>query len=156
MDTIDSNYLGVVRYLTDRLETTSIDWALTGSTSHALQGIPITPNDIDVQTSECGAFLIEDRFSENVREPVSYVESEDIKSYLGELEVDGISVEIIGDIQKRQNEGEWEPPVNVAAHRKFVHVHDLRVPVLTIEYEVKAYEQLGREERAALLREHRD
>ncbi|MFB6253201.1 MAG: nucleotidyltransferase domain-containing protein [Halobacteriaceae archaeon] len=152
---IPDTYRAIIYDLTTTLQDTSIDWAITGSTSQALQGVSLTPNDIDVQTSEKGAFLIEERFAENVSDPVTYVESENMKSYLGELELHGISVEIIGDIQKRLN-GEWESPVNVADHRKYVQMKDLQVPVLSLEYEAKAYEQLGRNERAALLREHID
>jgi hypothetical protein len=33
-----------------------LDWALTGSTSFALRGVPVEPDDVDVRTTERGAY----------------------------------------------------------------------------------------------------
>lgn len=154
MTGLDDQYLAVVRTLTETLHDASIDWALTGSTSFALQGVPLDPGDVDLQTTESGAYYLEEQFSGQVRESVTFVESEEMRSHLGELVVDGISVEVIGDLQKRDSDGSWEPPVDVTDHREFVEVQDLRVPVLSLDYEAQAYERLGRTERASLLREY--
>jgi len=40
------------------------------------------------------------------------------------------------------------------AQRRVVGIEDLAVPVLTLEYEAVAYAEIGRHERAELLREH--
>ena len=133
-----------------------VDWALTGSTSFALQGVPLEPDDLDVQTDATGVRVIEDSFSEYVTDPVEYVESERMRSYLGALELDGVEVELIGELQKREDEGGWEDPVDVTDHREFVEWRGDEVPVLSLEYEAAAYERLGRDERAALLRAHVD
>ena len=156
MTRLDDRYLDVVRTLSEELRGTSIEWALTGRTSFAIQGVPLDPNDVGVQTTERGVRHIEERFFERIRGPVAFVESPGIKSYLGELELNGISVEIIGDVRKRRDDGSWEPPVDIAAHREVAEVKGLCVPVLSLDYEARAYEQLGRSERASLLREHLD
>ena len=154
MRTLDDAYLGVVETLSTTLENYPVVWALTGSTSFALQGVPVTPNDVDVQTTEDGAYAIEDAFQDRRIEPVSFSESETIRSHFGAFDFDGVRVELMGAVQKRLPDGTWEPPVDVTDHRIFVHVKDTSVPVLSLEYEATAYERLGRTDRAALLWEY--
>ncbi|MFC4438183.1 MULTISPECIES: nucleotidyltransferase domain-containing protein [Natrialbaceae] len=154
MPSINRRFRGVVKTLATALD--DVPWALTGSTSFALQGVPLTPNDVDVQTTEDGAYEIERRFAAQVVEPVSFAESASIRSHFGALEQDGVRVEIMGDVRKRRDGGTWGSPIELAEHHEFVTVDGVRVPVLSLEYEADAYEKLGRTERAALLREHAD
>lgn len=145
-----------LEYLLDHLDGTAIEWALTGSTSFALQGVPMEPHDIDVQTTESGAYAIQEHCSAVVVDPVTFTESPSIRSHFGTLEIGGATVEIMGDLQKRLDDGTWEPPVHIAAHRTWVTFRDHDVPVLTLAYEAEAYDQLDRTERAAVLRQHVD
>lgn len=151
MTELDEEYLDALETLFTALKDRSVTWALTGSTSFALQGVPVTPSDIDVQTTKDGAYTIEDTFADHVVDPVSFSESETIRSHFGVLKLDGIRIEIMGAIQKCQADGAWEPPIDITDHRIFVDVEGLSVPVLSLQYEAKAYEQLGRSDRAALL-----
>ena len=60
----DIAYLKVLRKINAQLNNTSLNWAVTGSLGFALQGVPVEPNDIDIQTDEKGAYKIERHFSE--------------------------------------------------------------------------------------------
>ena len=151
MPSIDEQYLDVLETLSLALEDRPVTWALTGSTSFALQGVPVTPNDIDVQTTEAGAYAIGDLFSEQCLEPISFSESDAIRSHFGAIELNDIRVEVMGAIQTRQADGTWAPPVDIPEHRSVVDVGNVRIPVLSLQYEAEAYERLGRPERAALL-----
>jgi hypothetical protein len=75
-----------------------------------------------------------------------------MRSRLGKLEIEGIRVEVIGAIQKRLEDGSWEPPVQVASHRRWVDVEGRAIPVLSLEYEYEAYRLMGRIEKAAMIR----
>jgi hypothetical protein len=75
-----------------------------------------------------------------------------MRSHLGALLIDGIEVEIMGDIQKRLEDGSWESPVDLNSHRRFVNFEGMQVPVLSLEYEAQAYQKMGRLERAEMLR----
>jgi hypothetical protein len=118
----------------------------------ALQGIPVEVHDIDIQTDKDGAYEIENCFAEYVVQPVRYSESERIRSHLGVLEIDGIRVEIMGDIQKHLGNQTWEEPVKVERYRHWVEVGGMLIPVLSLEYEYQAYLKLGRVEKAEMLR----
>jgi hypothetical protein len=137
----------IYRILNDR----KVTWALTGSLSFALQGVPVRPNDIDLQTDEAGAYEIEKRFAPHIHRPVSFSTTGRIRSHYGVLLIDGIKVDVIGDIEKRLPDGSWTPPPDLVHQRRFIVVAGFQIPVLKIEYEIEAYTLLGRIEQAQLL-----
>ena len=149
---MEQQHLDVLLKVCSRLRDTPVEWALTGSLGMALQGVELPVHDIDLQTDEQGAYAIERCFSEYVVKPVTCVESERIRSHLGALEMDGIKVEIMGAVAKRLDHGSWEAPVQVTRHRQWIEVRGVRVPVLSLEYEVEAYRKMGRIEKAEMLR----
>lgn len=148
---IANYYLKVLGKIVSRLEGKPIIWVLTGSLGMALQGVPVQVYDIDIQTDKEGAYEIERCLAEYVVEPVRYLESERIRSHFGMLEIDGMRVEIMGDVQKRLGDRSWEETVKVERYRRWVEVGGMRIPVLSLEYEYQAYLELGRMEKAEML-----
>jgi hypothetical protein len=142
----------VLEKLLNRLISEEMIWALTGSASIALRGIDFVVNDIDLQTDKLGAYQIKQCFYNHVMESVIFSSGDKIRSYFGALMIDGVRVEIMGDLQKRLPNGEWESPVDVESLREFHEVDNLRVPVLPLEHEYHAYLLLGREEKALVLK----
>ena len=72
------------------------------------------------------------------------------RSHFGVFVIDGVTVEVMGDVQKLID-SHWEDPVAVAPERRWVTLADAQVPVLSLVYEERAYRALGRLERAELL-----
>jgi hypothetical protein len=149
---IPNQHLQVLRRIVMCLKGRSIPWVVTGSVGMALQGVPLEVHDIDIQTNKDGAYAIERVLMEYKVKPVRYRESKCIRSHLGMLEIDGIQVEIMGDIQKRLENRAWEEPVNVETYRHWVKIDGMLVPVLSLDYEYQAYLRLGRTEKAEMLR----
>jgi hypothetical protein len=150
---IESAFSIVLRKLYNELTGSSVNWVVTGSLNFALQGLPITPHDIDIQTDSLGAYEIERRFASYVTRKVLFSSAERIRSHFGALQIDGITVELMGDVQKRLEDGSWEDPVDVNRHKLFVAFEGMDVPVLSLEYEAQAYRKLGRFERVQMLQE---
>ncbi len=144
-------HIKALHVLYARLANTDIHWAITGSTSFALQGIPIEVHDIDLQTDELGAYRIQDVLKEYVVRPVALQETIRIKSHFGLLDIACVLVEVMGGIQKRRLDGSWEPPVDPVHYRHFVIYEGLQLPVLSLECEIEAYLKLGRLEKAKFL-----
>ncbi len=151
---IDPTYLEVLREVSRRLEDGRVNWAITGSLGFALQGISVEPNDIDIQTDRAGAYEIERLFPRSVVRPVAFSSAERIRSYYGAMVIDGVPVEIMGDVEKRGANGTWEGPVDIRRHIRVVEICGMRVPVLSLEYEYRAYLMLGRTDKAEVLRRH--
>jgi hypothetical protein len=120
----------------------------------ALQGMDLTVHDIDIQTDEDGAYEIERQLAEYVLKPVLYKASERMRSRLGKLRIDGVLVEVMGAIQKRLPGGEWEQPVQVSLHKRWVDLEGNAIPVLSLEYEVEAYRLMGRVEKVEMLKRY--
>ncbi len=151
-----SRFLPAIRVISAGLEGMTEPWAITGSLGFALQGSGVEIHDIDLQTSQAGAFDIERHLSAFSKKAVVFSEAEQIRSYFGSLEIGGIKVEIMGSVQKRLPDGTWEAPVDVSPLRAWIDYAGLRLPAMDLEYEYQAYRILGRIERAALLREWLD
>jgi hypothetical protein len=149
---VKPEYLKVLRKIVIRLATIDVNWALTGSLSFALQGVPLEPRDIDLQTDAQGAYAIQRCFMETITRPVAFSSADRIRSHFGALLIDRIQVEIMGDLEKRLAEDRWDPPPDLTLHKRFVRVEAMFVPVLSLEYEYAAYMTLGRIERAQLLK----
>jgi hypothetical protein len=137
-----------LRIIVEQLSDLPEAWALTGSVGMVLQGMPLEVHDIDLQTSPLGAIQIQQRLAEWMSVAVRQVESPRMRSLLGKAILQGVEVEIIGGVQKRLENEEWEEPVNVAEHCRRVEWQGLSVPVLALEYEAEAYRRMGRLEKA--------
>ena len=145
---IDPHHSRALKIIYRRLRETEIVWAITGSLGFALQGMETKVNDIDLQTDSVGAYGIENAFPESVVRKVQLSVSEKIASHWGELEIEGVKVEIMGALRKKRPDGTWEPPVEVERHREFVPFEGMTLPILSLEYEEQAYRKLGRTEKA--------
>lgn len=151
--TVAPAYPAVLRRIAEALAAAPpVDWALTGSLALALQGLPVEPHDIDLQTDAAGAYEIERRLARYSTRPVVYSAAAAICSHFGALAIDGIEVEIMGEVRRRLPDGTWDEPTDLIRHRRWISTHGLLIPVLTLDYEAQAYRKLGRTERAALIR----
>jgi hypothetical protein len=135
-----------------RLEGGGVLWVVTGSLGFALQGVPVAVHDVDVQADAAGAYEIERRFAAEVTRPVAFARAERIRSHFGALQLFDVTVELMGDIEKRLPDGTWDGPTDLARHRRWATHAGLAVPVLDLAYEAGAYARLGRMETVELLR----
>lgn len=149
---IEPQYLNTLRKICSRLRDCQSNWVVTGSLGMALQGMNVEIHDIDIQTDQHGVYEIENIFSEYVVKAVHYSASERIRSHFGSLKIDGVKVEIMGDIQKSLDSQVWEEPVKVEQYRHWVIFEGMQVPVLSLEYEYQAYLKLERIDKAEKLK----
>lgn len=154
MKPINHNILRVFERLYSVLKDENIDWVLTGSLSFLLQGIDVTVNDIDIQSSRDGIYKIHDLLSPFVTEPVVYSESIRIRSYFGKAVVDHITIELMGDIERSTDGLAWTTPINIAQSRSWISYRNMEIPVLDLKHEYQAYRDLGRDAKANVIKAH--
>lgn len=140
--------------IAERLEHTPITWAITASCSLALQGVPVVVHDIDLRTDAQGAYALEAIFLVYQKRPVLLSSTGRVRSHFGAFELQGVEVEIIGDMQHILEDGSWEPLVDIQQHMIWVMLDHMRLPVMTLEYLYEAYQLLGRADKVALVARH--
>lgn len=128
-------------------------WALTGSAGLRLQGVDTPVNDIDIQTDKNTVYELEKKLADYMQVAVHPWESEHTFSLHGQAEMNGIMVELIGDIKHRQPGGSWEDAEDISANRIWVSWRELEIPVFPLDFEARAYAKMGRNDKVRLIRE---
>lgn len=130
-------------------------WALMGSTASVLQGIPdYIPPDIDITTTMEGAYIMEGAIGHigAAIRPVGFSVREPYASYFGIFEVQGVKVEVMGDLIIKYRDGlidvkdhwsRWSDKVRV------LHFDNMHVPVIPLEWQLVANMLLERPERTS-------
>jgi hypothetical protein len=103
---MDENIEEVLIIISKKLESHKIKYVFVGSSSLALQNIPVVPHDIDIATTKKGLDLIQNEFKEFVKFPIEKRLSKinlkfGIKSYANflTLEIQGVKVEAISGLK---------------------------------------------------------
>lgn len=151
---LDPRVRAALHALHGKLHGTPIAWVITGSLGLAVRGINVFVHDIDVQTDRFGAYEIERLFRDRVVRAVQFRESPRIRSHFGAIRLEEVEVEIMGDVQHRREDGEWELPPDLARLRDFARFGDIRVPTLPLEHELAAYRKLARRDKIEILERH--
>lgn len=142
----------VLSLLVAKIDPAEHLWALTGSAGLRLQGVDIAVHDLDLQTGTETIYLLEKALSQCMKVPVHVWESEHTLSYHGQAEINGLQVELLGDVRHRQADGTWGPPLDIASVLFWVEWRGLMVPVLSLAHEAAAYEKMRRLQKAELIR----
>ncbi len=142
-----------LRRLAGRLNEAGIPYKVVGSASLALHGLPLIVGDIDIETSAADAYRVADLFADHLVMPVALRESPLYRSHLGHLEIAGVTVEIMGDIEQPVAGG-WASTATSTETR--VNLDGVPVPVSWLEEEMLAYIRRDRLDRAALCLSHCD
>jgi hypothetical protein len=149
---IKQELIEVLKIIYNKLINSNINWVLTGSFSFAIRGLETNIGDIDIQTDSNGAYEIEKLFKDYIHKKVEYKQSENIRSRFGSLRINGINIEIMGDIEKKLD-NMWTEPPNLKVLKEIVNFEGMNIPVLSLEYEADAYLKMGRNEKAKKIKE---
>jgi hypothetical protein len=137
----------VNRKLALELAQAGIAYTLTGSANLALHGVPLPAKDLDLEMSAEDAGRFQERYASFATLPVAIRQDERYRSYFGRFEIDGVTVEVMGDLQRWEDES-WKPTANVT--REQINLDGVAVQVAWLEEETLANLRRGRVERAAL------
>ena len=144
MLTKKSDLRETLHFIARLLKDVAQPWAFTGSVGMNLQGVDLEIADIDIQTDQSGSYQIQNCLSEFIVTGVRYLESPNIRSHFGTFRINEIDVEVMGDIEKRRDDGVWIGPPDLRSIVRFADLDGVNVPVLDLEYEKEAYRILGR------------
>ncbi len=103
--------------------------------------------DLDIETDPGGAYRFAELFAAHVVEPVALKEGRSYRSHFGRFDFDGVQVEIMGRLERREAEA-WIPTEVVNA--ELIDLEGTPVHASWLEEETLAYIRRGRLDRAAL------
>jgi len=149
---IDRQFVNALRIITSELENEEINWVLGGSVNLALQGVDVSPRDIDIVTDKQGAFKIGELLKDYEIKKVGLTRSEKFSSYLGKFRIKGLEVEVIGSLRTKTSKGKWAKSFK-PKHKVTLKLKEMKIPASPLEVELKAYEILGRTETLQKIRE---
>jgi len=147
------NWRAVIRQIAWQLNEAGVAYKVVGGAAAALHGVPLSVKDLDIETDADGAYRFQSLFADHVVEPVALRESEVYRSHFGRFDFDGVTVEVMGDLQRREGEC-WVP--TAATTETTVDLDGVPVRVSWLEEEVLAYIRRKRLDRAAQCLPHCD
>ncbi|MCX6028567.1 MAG: methyltransferase domain-containing protein [Chloroflexi bacterium] len=137
----------VLRQIAARLAEAGVSYTVVGGGSPALHGLPLVVRDLDIETDAAGAYRFGELFAGQVVEPVALRESATYRSHFGRFDFDGVPVEVMGDLERREGD-RWV--ATAATTQATIDLDGAPVHVSTLEEETLAYIRRGRLDRAAL------
>ena len=137
----------VIKEIAEKLNKSQIKWALAGSANLNLQGIEITPIDIDI--------IVDYKDLERIAEIFKKYDPSDpvfIKNKEGEhidFEINGVKVEVCGDY----NNGTYRKIREKDDATKIINLEGIPIVVFTLGSLIKAYEQTNRGDKIELIKQ---
>jgi S-adenosylmethionine-dependent methyltransferase len=143
----------VLRQIARGLNEVGVAYKVVGGAAAALHGVTVPVNDLDIETDIEDAYRFQALFTDHVVEPVALRENEVYRSHFGRFDFDGVAVEVIGDLRRREGE-RWVP--TRAKTETTVDLDGVPVCVSWLEEETLAYIRRGRLDRVAQCLPHCD
>ena len=143
----------VLREIARRLDEANVRYTVVGGTSLVLHGLPLPVKDLDIETDPDDAYRFAELFAARIVESVALKESRSYRSHFGRFDFDGVQVEVMGRLERREGDG-WVPTEVV--NTESVDLEGTPVRVSWLEEETLAYIRHGRLDRAALCLPHCD
>jgi ubiquinone/menaquinone biosynthesis C-methylase UbiE len=153
---VKPRWRAVLCEISRQLDEAGIRYKVVGGTVPALYGVDAPVNDIDLETDAEGAYRFQELLAHSQAravQPVAFCEGEYYRSHLGRFDVDGVMVEVMGDLHRREGP-DWTP--TAAATEATLELDGVPVSVPWLEEETLAYIRRGRLDRAAQCLPHCD
>lgn len=144
---LNQNFTNTLKIISQRFSENDILWAIVGSTNLALQGLDISPRDLDIIVTIENLAKMKNIFPEYEVFDIEEMNSKVTGSYWRTLmKINGIEIEILGEKDK-----------GIYAHRLLagqkteVSLDGFSVFCLALEAEMKAYQETGRQNRVEII-----
>jgi len=150
---VKPRWRAVLREIAGRLQAAGIAFKVVGGTAAALHGVPLPVRDIDLEMSTPDVYRFHDIYAARAAEPPALRESDTYRSHFGRYELDGVQIEVMGDLHRREA-NRWVPSFTTT--QSTLDVEGTLCPVSWLEEETLAYIRRGRLDRASRCLPHCD
>jgi hypothetical protein len=123
-----------------------LEYKVVGGASAALHSLPLPVKDLDLEVSAEAAYRFQQFFQSYTIQPVALSESPDYRSHFGKFELDGLKIDVMGDLHRREGD-RWVPTWTRTLD--LLDLDGVSIRVSSLEEETLGYIRRGRLERAA-------
>jgi len=124
-----------------------LNYVLIGSVSLCIQGTDLQPRDIDILTDPDGIDKIIGILKEYQTKEKYFDKSDGRNSYRTFFDIGGVEIEALGNVNSTCR------PKDSLDKKIFVDYKDMKIPCMSLEEELRAYEKMGRDDKVKLIRE---
>ena len=143
----------VLLQIVRQLDEAGIPCKVIAGASATLHGVPLKVKDIDIETDVAGVYRCAELFGAHLLAPATHSDNGVYRSHFARFNFDGVDVEIMGDLHRREGE-DWTPTASLT--EATVDLDGVRIRVPWLEEELLAYLRRGRLQRAAEILPHCD
>lgn len=137
-----------LKIIAEKLDIEEVKWAVIGSTGLALQGIEITPNDLDIAVRFDDLQKIPEIFPDYKPSGVKELETVTGKpAWDVQMNINEVEIQFVGEL----DDGDYVSRL-LAKRINMVNVDKVDIPCLNLEAAAEAYEEIKRPEKAELIR----
>lgn len=133
---ITSSINSVLPIIKNLLDSNGIDWAITGSASKVIRGGRKYCRDIDIIiANRKNLEKVNSLFKPFIIEEVIFCPSKSIRSYYGKLNIGGINIDVVCDIENLISTNCWIPHPSLEIEK--VCFHGVKYPITSLGFEKK-------------------
>lgn len=136
--------VGVLEFLSEKLEDKNFNWVLVGSTNLFIQGVSIIAKDIDIVSTKEDILKIEELFKSYSIKKIVYSESEKYRSWFGRLVIDNIQVDLMAELEYKTPDSNWLKSTSLES-KEIITFKEYEVPINPFENELLFYKKMNRE-----------
>ena len=147
------------------LKDCAAKWAIGGDVSEVISGVNVQADHITILTTKEGCDEISRKLAKYQIEPPRLAERKlprnanidfktypvTVKSYNSRFDINGSKLEVDGNLQIKVGDWEWGDPIEFEPD--YVHVVNVKVPIVPLELKNELYTGLGWMDRAKKIHE---
>ena len=144
--------LNALKILYQKVDPNKTHWVLVGSSSLILQGVdvPVT-NDIDIMARAVDCPEISNLLADYViSSPTGIIEGETTRCDYSAYNIDGVNLDLVGDIQNKLPDGSWSEIRNLDNYET-LNIGGMKLRVLSLYEEMRGYAAGGREDKVSAI-----
>lgn len=122
-----------------------VDYAFIGSANLYIQGLDVSPRDIDIFTTVDGIHEIDRLLSEYRTKDIYFDETEGRNSFRSFYSMDGVEIEVLG------NRNNLYRTIDSLKHKKLIATKGVYLPCVSLEDELETYTKMGRTDTVLLI-----
>lgn len=146
---MNKNFKKAIKIIHKLLNKNKIKWALIGSTNMQLQGMNVSPHDLDIVVKLKDLEKMREIFSEYNASAVRELKPlTDEPGWEVKLEIESVEVQILGE----RDNSEYVSKL-LANRLTKIKIDDIEIPCFTLEAEAQTYAETNREHKAQLIQE---